>query len=520
MASLPTLILGDLALPAISPSCFDRMSAHKTYATLATALSLLSITAPSATKAQDVFDTQKLKIKLEYYGNRIINPSPACSLWFFRADGGGWKTVSGIAGTGWRELTKDDSIERLAICINTAKFTEAGEIIMGVFTTFGLDEAPRSYTDMNYSLPHMCAYKGRGSFFRTWPRNYGPSYMACSSAFKGNIGFLASYTEKTEWLDVNKVMAAASLPEIASKLKDQYVAYLENQIGAMSFRDWATQFGPTASPSTLERVMKFAIESDELALFSKYASSALTLQALEQGKLYWMEQYRKGWDKVMANPSDVAMLKKYASLVPLKDGIMELKTADFDMLAPRAHKMLNEHYAQEEAKAKKAAKDLEMQLAGEKAEAAKAEEKRQKRLAKFRKSLRIGMDTNCGKVVELKASVVKVYFPVEGIGTEHWVDVGDMDEASQACEKIQKLAQAYAPKKEETAACQSTNYTFTNPYEYSDRTSLDCGSFKSNVREMRENGWTIKNMTSVHKPKELGDMSDYNVFHFTYTRMK
>lgn len=48
----------------------------------------------------------------------------------------------------------------------------------------------------------------------------------------------------------------------------------------------------------------------------------------------------------------------------------------------------------------------------------------QERIAKvdqFRRSLKLGSETNCGPVVEIKDSLIKVYFPVSNYGNEHWL---------------------------------------------------------------------------------------------------
>jgi len=39
----------------------------------------------------------------------------------------------------------------------------------------------------------------------------------------------------------------------------------------------------------------------------------------------------------------------------------------------------------------------------------------------FRSSLKVGSETNWGPVLEIKASLVKVYFPVRDYGNEHWI---------------------------------------------------------------------------------------------------
>ena len=44
-----------------------------------------------------------------------------------------------------------------------------------------------------------------------------------------------------------------------------------------------------------------------------------------------------------------------------------------------------------------------------------------KELALFRNSLKEGDETNCGPVIEVKAKLVKISFPVQNYGDEHWI---------------------------------------------------------------------------------------------------
>ena len=51
-----------------------------------------------------------------------------------------------------------------------------------------------------------------------------------------------------------------------------------------------------------------------------------------------------------------------------------------------------------------------------------AEERHAKEeLAKWQNSLQVGDDTNCGEVLKLRRGLVKVNFPVENYGNEHWI---------------------------------------------------------------------------------------------------
>jgi len=55
------------------------------------------------------------------------------------------------------------------------------------------------------------------------------------------------------------------------------------------------------------------------------------------------------------------------------------------------------------------------------------------RISSFRKSLREGVDTNCGPVIQMKLPHVKVYVPVKDYGNEHWIRVDAIYPPGYAC---------------------------------------------------------------------------------------
>jgi len=65
-------------------------------------------------------------------------------------------------------------------------------------------------------------------------------------------------------------------------------------------------------------------------------------------------------------------------------------------------------------------------------EAKRAEESKRKAqakvLAEFRKNLKVGDETNCGPIIEIRRPMVKVYKPIRlpGYPNEHWLRVTDL----------------------------------------------------------------------------------------------
>jgi hypothetical protein len=56
-----------------------------------------------------------------------------------------------------------------------------------------------------------------------------------------------------------------------------------------------------------------------------------------------------------------------------------------------------------------------------------------KNLEKFRKSLKEGAETNCGKIIEMKNSAAKVHFPLKNYGDEHWIDLNKIFPKGHGC---------------------------------------------------------------------------------------
>ena len=66
----------------------------------------------------------------------------------------------------------------------------------------------------------------------------------------------------------------------------------------------------------------------------------------------------------------------------------------------------------------------------------KQDEERRKfalEVARFRKGLKVGQQSNCGPIIELKADLVKVAMPIPEYGTEHWVRSGILYPAGHPC---------------------------------------------------------------------------------------
>lgn len=80
-----------------------------------------------------------------------------------------------------------------------------------------------------------------------------------------------------------------------------------------------------------------------------------------------------------------------------------------------------------EAKAEKEEQERQTKLKNER------KSKERFKLAAFRKSIAEGVETNCGPVIEVKATLVKVYSPIANYGNEHWISRSAIFPSGYSC---------------------------------------------------------------------------------------
>lgn len=82
------------------------------------------------------------------------------------------------------------------------------------------------------------------------------------------------------------------------------------------------------------------------------------------------------------------------------------------------------------AEERKRATEEQRQLAAEERMRATAE---QRQLALFRAGLKVEFETNCGPVIEVRGSLVKIYSAVKDYGNEHWIRRNELYPTGNDC---------------------------------------------------------------------------------------
>ncbi len=103
----------------------------------------------------------------------------------------------------------------------------------------------------------------------------------------------------------------------------------------------------------------------------------------------------------------------------------------------------------------------------------------------FRRSIKVETETNCGPVLEIKGSLIKIYSPVENYGTEHWIKKGLLFPAEYGCKLssmkdlmsnhyfIQDVARANNVKNSIRFSSQSTPTQIRMIRDYVEKTQSD-----------------------------------------------
>jgi len=145
-----------------------------------------------------------------------------------------------------------------------------------------------------------------------------------------------------------------------------------------------------------------------LASFKDLLTAEENARFYSQAKDYWQKKYREETEAIKGiNPSNellIAITKK----VPLSQA-SQWDEVDFDNLAPKAKKIL--------------------QLRAEKENA---------RIANWRKKVKIGVDTHCGPVIEMRAPMYKVALitQLQGFSNEAWLKDSELFPPEYGCKNI------------------------------------------------------------------------------------
>ncbi len=134
-------------------------------------------------------------------------------------------------------------------------------------------------------------------------------------------------------------------------------------------------------------------------------------QEIELAKIKKRRNYRRTFNEAKTSTDYTNFINRYQNYDP-------------DLLVNQAIQLRDVALTKElEAEARRQAEAAERER--ERKQQRLKEQKRIERIKTFastyRKSFKVGVETNCGPIVALNGDMVKIYAPVQGYGNEHWI---------------------------------------------------------------------------------------------------
>ncbi len=231
-----------------------------------------------------------------------------------------------------------------------------------------------------------------------------------------------SYTHVEPNFDINK----SNIYECNGKKGiKEYTACSSNLTGSLGAKNISELLNSSKSQRYIdEELIKEVIKQTNL--FYAIENKKFALEHEECDRLFLSAKTADEFDAFIEKYSSY----KYAStLIPLAE-------KNRDSLKMQEKRRKEEEQKNAKIYEQKVIKS-EKQLERENEALANIEEKAirnfQNNITSFRKTLKKGAETNCGPVLDIKNSSIKVYFPVKNVGNEHWIDANKIFPKTHGC---------------------------------------------------------------------------------------
>ncbi len=416
---------------------------------IAAAFMALSLAPPSVNAESSVS-----AVAFGISGNSVFEGDSFCETIYIQKSGGTWVVANASEAS-----LKDDSYEKLRGCIGyQGEKKTSGPVIDAVIfsvATRGIcTTETRCEINGNNKLAHGCSHFFQKEFYRlSTPRSTG--YYSCNSNFAGRRmlgGFDLSEPIKAEKLaaalESDSIKAAA-----ASIARSRYKALLTRALQSGSadcggcreeqtaIRFVFDNYAAVTSPADLETAAFNYLSVTGERQLPEWAASRLAAEAAgviaARAEQEWRRKYAIQVQHLFSNDTDQktlqAFIQKYQS-----PNAGTWVSVDFDNLVPATRQRLQTLVMREQAIANEAARK----------QADSAERNRQaqtRRIAEWRKSIKIGSDTFCGPVIEMRAPMVKIAVraQLQGFPNEAWLKTSELFPSEYGCRNTNGRLAAY-----------------------------------------------------------------------------
>lgn len=390
-------------------------------------------------------------------GAKYFSADEYCKTFYIKRSSGDWINVDSNDA-----ILQYNDTEKLRGCIGTVNEKAINAVVFELDVADKCEREYRCQVNGNNSLAVGCNAIFRAEFYtNSSPRSKG--YYSCNSNFanKGIFGALNFDTPiKQESfvaaLNSNSVKAAASefvrsqyqrMVPIATQFDSASCGTCTNERKTIRFL--FDYFYLHAAALELETAAVKFIEVTGTRNLPDWMSVRLSSTTIDsvtaRGEQEWRRKYKEQAKLAFEPSSDKKLLQQFISKRVSADP-SNWETMDFEGLVPKAKQMLQARDAREEAEAKERerlrAKNEEKERkaeaarqAKEAAELAAVQRAEGQRLAAWRRTLKVGDDTFCGPVIEVKSPMVKIAVrpQLQGFGNEAWLKAVEIFPDAYGC---------------------------------------------------------------------------------------
>lgn len=390
-------------------------------------------------------------------GGQYFSAAEYCKSFYIKKASGDWTVVDSADAN-----LKNNDTEKLQGCIGYLddKTINAVVFLLDVRDKCGTEW--KCEVNANNSAATGChALFQKEVYTSSSPRSKG--YYSCNSNF-ANKGIFGAFNfdvpinqeSFVAALNSNSVKAAAS---DFARSQYQRVLGLATQFDAVSCGTCAEQrkrirflfdyFYSYASSAELETAALRYVEVTGERKLPDWMSVRLLPSAIDsvaaKGEQEWRRRYKEQVKVAFEVNSDKKLLQQFIIKRNPADP-NNWGTMDFDGLVPKAQQMYIARDARDEAagkererlraeNAEKERKAEAVQQAKAAAELAAAQKAEAQRLVAWRRTLKIGDDTFCGPVIEIKSTMLKIAVrpQLQGFGNEAWLKASEVFPEAYGC---------------------------------------------------------------------------------------
>lgn len=367
---------------------------------------------------------------------RTITRAESCKDFYIRKNGESWQVVPEKEAD-----LKDEKFEKLNGCLG---YTGGGAVNAVVFTVATRDTCTTRVQCVSPMIGNPNAPCTNQEFFNHRAQRK-EGYFSCNSSFANRKGMFNSLQFDAP-IDSNLLKAALSSDSVKAAATEfvqaQYQSILARAVNVDAaicgsclsapylIQDFFNYFSSEAKPEELAAAGRNYINATGARQLPAWMSEKLSPAAAEalvaQGEQDWRLKYAAKLARLVAPDSNIKDIESFIQQKE-KQSANNWDNVDFDGQVPKLKALIQNRLAA-------AAQEAERQRQAE-----------AKRIQTWRNNLRVGSDTFCGPVIEIRQPMIKIAVnaQVQGFSNEAWLKAPDMFPPEYGCRNVNGRLSTY-----------------------------------------------------------------------------